>query len=355
MKCPNHPSNDVSNHYLIKVNNTGKQIYVGTCCSSCANEISNSLVTNTGKYTLKDEKYLMKNGKKVQQLRHKSKTRKLIKGKPKSRKSTVGKSKKRKSSKKTKIGKSKKRKSSKKLKVGKSKKIKSNKMVGGVNVGNLLDENIVSDEIFKDFIDAFIDKNTKYINALDFNNKKTIELSFDSNCHKLETTEINKNYCDLLFINIYMYLKNKSESNENENVIFNKDTYTITIHNTSTMLNELNSEISDKLPILLQLQDQGKSEGYNVKGMIDMIEKEMKNTINTNPNNIKLSRAVESENLINRFFKLYLELLRYKISNNNNKSIQTGGTLGLILGPIIVVVILYALYKTGEKNRKYFK
>lgn len=281
------------------------------------------------KYTLKDGKYLMKNGKKVQQLRHKSESKKLIKGKSKSRKSTVKKSKK--------------RKSSKKLKVGKSKKIKSNKMVGGVNVGNLLDENIVSDEIFKDFIDAFIDKNTKYINALDFNNKKTIELSFDSNCHKLETTEINKNYCDLLFINIYMYLKNKSESNEN--VIFDKNTYTITINNTSAMLTELNPELSR------QLQNSNDN-----KSTINTAVNVMENEINTNPNNIKLSRAVESENLINRFFKLYLELLREKISNDNkyNNDIQTGGVLGLIVGSFIVVVILYALYKTGEKNRKYF-
>lgn len=43
MKCPNHPSNDVVAHYLIKVNNTGKKMYVGTCCSRCANEISKSL------------------------------------------------------------------------------------------------------------------------------------------------------------------------------------------------------------------------------------------------------------------------------------------------------------------------
>jgi hypothetical protein len=333
MKCPNHPSNDVVNHYLIKVNNTGKHMLVGTCCFSCANEISKSLVTGNGKYTLKDGKYLMKNGKQVQLLQHKSKSRKLTKGKFKTKKSTSGKSKKRKFSKKLKV---------KKL----------NKMVGGVNVSDLIDTEKVSDEMFKKFIKAFIKQHTEDMNNNNsMDNKNTpmrLILNFDNTCYKLNTTDIElnknkdiemiKNYCDLLFINIYMYLKKKSingkNNNNGKNIKFKDNDKKIKITNPLKLFNEFDPEIS-KL-----LQNVNNNNNNNINQIIEKLQEHLNTYLNTNTSKDS-KKAFSSDKLMIRFLYLYLKSLNDMHSKSNNDTTDTTQKGGFI---IALVGVFFAVF-----------
>lgn len=329
MKCPNHPSNNVVDYYLIKVNNTGKQMYVGTCCSTCANEISKSLVSGNGKYTF-NGKYLMKNGKKVQLLRSKynSKSKKLTKSKSKTKRSA-----------------------------GKYKTKKSYKLIGGVNVSDLINTKKVSDKDFMEFIENFITTNANENNIINDNIPNTIILNFKNICHGLNS-EFKKTSCELLFINIYGSLCGFSKSNNN--ITCNKDTGKITINYFNNLYNSfINSSETSESNKSSETSASNKSSETNEHNqqqnthLIRLFEAKINELTNTTPSSKpkynKESNKIINKELMKRFFRLYFILLKEK--NSININIQQGGS------PIVIIAIfiglsIYFLYKISQKQQQ---